>query len=278
MLIDVTTEETHPRRLLRRAGARLAGTGTHRLRTSAWVVPPSCCAPRGRHRHPAIIDVGLRDFQPTGDEEHDIHELTRLILHSMEGVIRTHPSSGSSSAACGTRRRLSRPRGPREPGGRRVLSWLPRPSKWRYYVMLIVVNTIGRMPLSWRYASPASSRTASTTGAAHRPERPQQHPPRTRTRCVGRGSRPYQPPVCAQHARYYADVVGMHRLNVKEFMDRDLTLDGLEYIHEARKAGHGVVVASAHYGTPSLRCRASARPGSRCSPSSSHLIRPNWGG
>ena len=28
---------------------------------------------------------------------------------------------------------------------------LPRISLWRYYLMFAVVNTIGRMPLSWRY-------------------------------------------------------------------------------------------------------------------------------
>ena len=35
-----------------------------------------------------MIDVGLRDFQATGDEDHDVGELTRLIMRSMEGAIR----------------------------------------------------------------------------------------------------------------------------------------------------------------------------------------------
>ena len=28
---------------------------------------------------------------------------------------------------------------------------LPRLSKWKYYLMLIVINSIGRLPLRWRY-------------------------------------------------------------------------------------------------------------------------------
>ena len=32
-----------------------------------------------------------------------------------------------------------------------MLSWLPRPSKWQYYMMRAVVATLGRMKLSWRY-------------------------------------------------------------------------------------------------------------------------------
>ena len=31
------------------------------------------------------------------------------------------------------------------------LSWIPRPSKWQFYMMWAVVHTIGRMSLRWRY-------------------------------------------------------------------------------------------------------------------------------
>ncbi|TAK63865.1 MAG: hypothetical protein EPO22_06270 [Dehalococcoidia bacterium] len=93
MLVDVTTEETGIRvdffgapALVSPAPARIA------LRTNAWVVPAVVL--RGPGDDTIIrpmIDVGLRDFQATGDEEHDIAELTRLIMRSMEAVIRQHP-------------------------------------------------------------------------------------------------------------------------------------------------------------------------------------------
>jgi lauroyl/myristoyl acyltransferase len=38
-----------------------------------------------------IIDPTLRDFRPSGDEQRDVEELTRLIMRSMEDIIRSHP-------------------------------------------------------------------------------------------------------------------------------------------------------------------------------------------
>jgi lauroyl/myristoyl acyltransferase len=93
MLVDVTTEETGIRvdffgapALVSPAPARIA------LRTNAWAVPAVVL--RGPEDDTVIrpmIDIGLRDFQATGDEEHDVAELTRLIMRSMEAVIRQHP-------------------------------------------------------------------------------------------------------------------------------------------------------------------------------------------
>ncbi len=93
MLVDVATEETGIRvdffgapALVSPAPARIA------LRTNAWVVPAVVLrGPEDDLVIRPIIDIGLRDFQPTGDEDHDVPELTRLIMHSMEGVIRSHP-------------------------------------------------------------------------------------------------------------------------------------------------------------------------------------------
>lgn len=93
MLVDVTSEEVGIRvdffgapALVSPAAARIA------LRTNAWVVPAVVL--RDPHDDVVIrpvIDTGLRDFAPTGDPERDIYELTRLIMESMERVIRQHP-------------------------------------------------------------------------------------------------------------------------------------------------------------------------------------------
>lgn len=119
MLVDVTTEETGIRveffgapALVSPAPARIA------LRTKAWVVPAVVLrGPEDDLVIRPIIDISLRDFRPTRDEDHDIHELTRLIMRSMEGVIRSHPdqwfifrrmwnntSTVSASAAASARR------------------------------------------------------------------------------------------------------------------------------------------------------------------------------
>jgi Kdo2-lipid IVA lauroyltransferase/acyltransferase len=92
-LVDVTTEETGIRvdffgapALVSPAPARIA------LRTNAWVVPAVVVrGPEDDLVIRPIIDISLRDFQPTGDEQQDVHELTRLVMHSMEGIIRKYP-------------------------------------------------------------------------------------------------------------------------------------------------------------------------------------------
>jgi KDO2-lipid IV(A) lauroyltransferase len=62
------------------------------LRTNAWVMPAVVIRGPGDDRlMTPIIDTSLRDYTPTGDTEHDVRELTRLILRSLEGVLRAHP-------------------------------------------------------------------------------------------------------------------------------------------------------------------------------------------
>ena len=93
MLVDVSTEEVGIRvdffgapALVSPAAARIA------LRTGAWVVPSVVLrGPDDDVVIRPIIDTGLRDFTPDGDPQRDIYELTRLIMASMEKVIREYP-------------------------------------------------------------------------------------------------------------------------------------------------------------------------------------------
>lgn len=93
MLVDVALDDSGIRvdffggdALVSPAAARIA------LRTNAWVVP--AVVVRGPKDdldiHP-IIDPSLRDYAPTGDKDRDVRELTRLIMRSMERVIRQYP-------------------------------------------------------------------------------------------------------------------------------------------------------------------------------------------
>lgn len=93
MLVDVTDEENGIRvdffgapALVSPAAARIA------LRTNAWVVPAVVLrGPEDDLVIRPILDTSLRDFAPTGDERRDVYELTRLIMASLEAVIRQHP-------------------------------------------------------------------------------------------------------------------------------------------------------------------------------------------
>lgn len=128
--------------------------------------------------------------------------------------------------------------------------------------MFAVIHTIGRMPLSWRYGisrfmsdrvynwAPnigknirSNIRHVLGTGASEAE--------------VDRISRQ-----CARNTgRYYADVVGMHRMDVKKFWNEDMKIDGLEYLDEARAAGRGVIIASAHYANPEFAVQGLAAIG-----------------
>ena len=94
------------------------------------------------------------------------------------------------------------------------------------------------MPLSWRYGiAQFGSRPHLRLGSQHWQERSRQHTTRARTRAseeeIDRISRD-----CARNTgRYYADVIGMHRMDIKKFWDDDMTIDGLHYLKEAREPG-----------------------------------------
>src|SRR5207253_7492811 len=61
------------------------------LRTNAWVMPSIVIrGPEDDLVIRPIVDVSLRDFTPSGDEEADVHELTRRILHVLEAEVRPY--------------------------------------------------------------------------------------------------------------------------------------------------------------------------------------------
>jgi len=139
---------------------------------------------------------------------------------------------------------------------------LPRPRMWKYYTLLVVVHTIGRMPLRWRYgiARFLSDRVYRYRQNIRENIRSNVHHvlgPQADAREVERIARQ-----CARNTgRYYADVIGMHRMDVQKFYKHDLRLDGLAYVLEAQRSGHGVVLASAHYANPEFAVQGLAAAG-----------------
>jgi KDO2-lipid IV(A) lauroyltransferase len=94
MLIDVTSEDAGGIRvdffgapaLVSPAAARIA------LRTGAWVIPAVVLrGPDDDLDIRPLLDFSLRDFVGSGEEERDVHELTRRSLACIEGMIRQHP-------------------------------------------------------------------------------------------------------------------------------------------------------------------------------------------
>ena len=128
---------------------------------------------------------------------------------------------------------------------------IPRPSLWKYYLMVAVVATIGRMPIRWRYGV-----------ARFLSDRIYRWRPSIRNACRANARQVLGPDATEQQVervahqmarntgRYYADVVGMHRMDVQKFFHENLELQGLEYIDQAKAEGRGIVLASGHYANP----------------------------
>ncbi len=144
-------------------------------------------------------------------------------------------------------------------------NWVPRPSKWEYYAMVAVVATLGRLPLSTRYGisrflSDRVYNWGPRIGKNVRSNIRHVLGPTASDEEVDRVARQ-----CARNTgRYYADVVGMHRMDIQKFLRDDLRLEGLEYVRAAQAAGRGVVLASAHYANPEFAVQGLAAAGVKC--------------
>jgi KDO2-lipid IV(A) lauroyltransferase len=139
---------------------------------------------------------------------------------------------------------------------------VPRPRLWKYYLMIVVIATIGRMPLGWRYGiarfvadrlynwrSSIRNNTRSNVRHILGPDASEAEVDRIARQCA------------RNTGRYYADVVGMHRMDPRRFYEHDLVLEGLDYVREAQASGRGVVLASAHYANPEFAVQGLAAVG-----------------
>jgi KDO2-lipid IV(A) lauroyltransferase len=140
--------------------------------------------------------------------------------------------------------------------------FIPGLRKWKYYLMIGVIHTIGRMPLGWRYGIARfvanrlyqirpGMRAALRSNVRHvlGPDAPDEEVDRIARQCA------------CNTGRYYADVIGMHRMDVRRFYEHDLKLMGLQHVTEAMAGGHGVVLASAHYANPEFAVQGLAAAG-----------------
>lgn len=93
VLIDVPPEETVIHVDFFGAPAEVSSAAARiALRTNSWVLPSLVLrGPEDDLIIRPVIDFSLRDFQPTGDEEADVHELTRRTMQAMERLIRQYP-------------------------------------------------------------------------------------------------------------------------------------------------------------------------------------------
>lgn len=125
---------------------------------------------------------------------------------------------------------------------------------WKYFLFLIAIHTIGRLPLGFGYAvaamvgrlaywlSPGSRRNVISNLRHVMGETA----PSKAVRAAARA-------VFVNVARYYVDLVRMPHMDLDDFFRRRLRYHGFdEYLLPAVAAGKGVIVLSAHLGNPEL--------------------------
>jgi KDO2-lipid IV(A) lauroyltransferase len=58
--------------------------------------------------------------------------------------------------------------------------------------------------------------------------------------------------------RYYADLIGLPRMDLRRFCEHRLTVEGLHHLQKTLAEGRGAVLASAHFGNPEIVVQALA--------------------
>jgi KDO2-lipid IV(A) lauroyltransferase len=133
---------------------------------------------------------------------------------------------------------------------------------WKYYEMLWAYRLLGWLPDRIRYgiARIISDLTyllgrnmrRNVTANMRQVLGPQASEQEVR-RCVREAFR--------NAGRYYADLIHIPRLDIDKFRRERLQLEGLHYLTEARDAGRGAVVVSAHFGNPEMAVQGLASAG-----------------
>lgn len=145
------------------------------------------------------------------------------------------------------------------PGSRRSAGGM-----WKFWLLWIVYQTIGRLPLRARYAiadfvADRVYRFAPGIRASLQHNMRLALGPGASEDAVDRAARR-----AARHtAYYYADLVAFPRMDLDEFLRKRLVIDGIDSLRAAAATGKGVVLASAHYGNPEIAVQGLAPLGIR---------------
>lgn len=125
---------------------------------------------------------------------------------------------------------------------------------WKYLLLLLSVHLLGRLPLpvlyglaavagdlAYLFAPPLRRNVWDNMRHVMGPDTPKKE-----LRRVARQ-------VFRNVARYYADLIRMPRMNLDQFLRQRLTYHGFdEYVLPAIAKGKGVIITSAHFGSPEL--------------------------
>ncbi len=145
------------------------------------------------------------------------------------------------------------------PGSRRSQGGM-----WKFYVMWLVYQTIGRLPLRVRFGIAAflADRVYQFSGGIRESLRHNMRlalGPGASADDIDRAARK----AARQVGLYYADLIGIPRMNLDDFGRKRLHIEGLDCVREELAQGKGVILAGAHYGNPEISVQGLAAEGIR---------------
>lgn len=124
---------------------------------------------------------------------------------------------------------------------------------WKYYVLRLGYLLLGRLPLRYLYGiahvlgdGAFFIRREARRGVTANMR--QVMGPEASERDVRRATRE----VFRNATRYYADLYKIPHISPSDFQEHQIDMVGIEHFDAAREAGRGVVVVSAHFGSPEL--------------------------
>jgi lauroyl/myristoyl acyltransferase len=235
------------------------------IRTGARVMPGVVGRdPRSVYKLLPVIDFGLT-YETTGDEEADVHELTRGIARSLETYVRRFPdqwfafrpvwalSEGSGAEASPVASAApSIPASPSQP------SEASEGNGWRLWALKLGIGLGTVLPRRAAYAMACVAGDLAyrfRTRARFDVQDNMRHVmPQAPSEMIETAARE----AFRNVARYYTDLIRLPRTDLEKLIGRDVRLHGFDRLKSRLDAGQGVVVATAHLGNPEIAVQVGA--------------------
>ena len=188
------------------------------------------------------IDFDL-EFEPTGDENTDVHSLTQAIANSLEPMVRQHPDQWFAFHPVWQQ--------PSEPKA--------TTAAWMQWSLTLATWAGGVLPRRAAYALAGVAGDLAFLARASARANVQDNMRHVLGNSasdskVSRATRE----VFRSVTRYYVDLVRLPHSTAAELLNHEIKIHGLEQLTEPTSRGQGVVVAAAHYGSPEMGAQAGA--------------------
>jgi lauroyl/myristoyl acyltransferase len=225
------------------AAARIA------LRTGARILPAVLARdPNDPRRIMPVVDYDVR-LEPSGDEEADVQRVTQAMATAFEGFIRRFPDQWLAFHPVWAPRTASESPSESDRGA----------PLWKQWSLATAVRLGTHMPRSIAYglARLAGDLAYKARGGARGDvEDNMRHVmgPHAAPGALQRNARE----AFRNVARYYVDLVQLPRMTRTELLEKRARLVGFDRLKSHLDAGHGVIVATAHYGNPEMAVQVGA--------------------